>query len=439
MIERIKVETGWLEIIVDVQSFTLNIGGYETNPMLSFPAIERELGVKLSVLKNMGIQIPKFAGSIIEQPKQLNAFISRHLGAAFNRRITAISYRFFVEPLDGLERYIRLNSSQRRFSIPLERLKALHRVKHIVKQAESDGAINLIPLIVQFERCPARLKVYFGKGLWRRLANASMAQNKRISWAVELMRSAKGKVDEGREIEETRVMVESMLSARAWIQRYWLESEYRDLKYLKWLELNAKSQVFTRKRNGLPYAKIRGISDESLQGLMLYSDGNSMIKTMRDQSCVAADNLADRIPKTLSSTKKWHDRIVKLMNDASLSKYSHERFTSTPINKKNESLELEVERGNKIKVDFLTSPFAIAKEGVEMRHCVASRISSVEEGHSIIAHLSSGGGMATAEWSTKVGRKWCLLEISGRFNDAPAPELVLAAQRVSEILKEQCG
>lgn len=421
MIEPLETDNGTLEITADTERLRLIVGGHEIEPLLDFPSTEKDLDTKISLLRKMGIEAKtNDLTDGANGDKLLHQFFARHLGPGFNRRMTAISHRVFIEPLGGSARHI-ARSKGWGFYYPLHKLADLKSVLTEVQQAEKDGIANVVPLIISLKKGPHELKKIFGKGLWSKIANASMAQNKRTAWAIDNFSSKHEDITN----DEIRSIGAAMMETKAWAQRQWLSGSISfNLNYLKWLSLNGKTEAKERRRLSGGLTVDRVPSRATLDGFRIYRDCCSMAQRL---------GLAEKVPKTIKATEKWHEDLIRRVNESSLAQYSRERFKRLPGCQS--SVEITLRSGSVATVSLLTSPYLVAKEGIEMRHCIVTRIQSVEEGASIVGRISTPSGNASAEWLTSGGVQ--LLEVSGRFNEEPPPECVeagrLAAAWIGEL------
>lgn len=418
--ESVEAKKALLKITIDRDDFKLLVGGVAIDPMLTLPSRENYFDQKFLVIRGLGFDIPKEVRYVRDNYKPLHEFVLPHLGPSFNRRMSAISYRAFIEPLGGVEKYIRRNIGAYNFKYPLDKLRALYRARLEVEQAEADGMHTIIPLIIALEKNPSELKKLFGKSIWRTILKSSMAQNKRVAWLIDKCWHNHIPVES---IEHFRSIVLIMLQSRAWHQEWWLRSGYdkENIHLLQWMGFNGRRRISARDNGGELIDSIRVPSD-TCESFRVFRDACSMAKRL---------GLPLRIPKSFAATMRWHNELIR--QNTMLITDSRKRFNSLKFDAASDTFSMDLEGGIEAVVKLLTSPFLIAKEGIDMRHCVASRIWDVETGISLVAHIKCGNDHATVEW--EVGPPIRVHEISGFGNSAASDNCIAAARKAVEVLK----
>lgn len=110
--------------------------------------------------------------------KELHKFYCELLGPRFAYRYQAAHYHTWISPHISQETANLLRMTGRHWMQYNNRLvKLAHNVLPYIQQAERDGLINIIPIIVLFCKSPQDIRAEIGKGAWKRVANNSKTRN----------------------------------------------------------------------------------------------------------------------------------------------------------------------------------------------------------------------------------------------------------------------
>jgi hypothetical protein len=113
------------------------------------------------------------AGSAGEMgAREINKFYCDLLGPRFLYRFQAANYHTWVSPHMSQETANLLRMTGRHWMQYNNRLvERAHIVLPHIQQAERDGLVNIIPIIVLFKKSPQEIRAQIGKGSWKRVAN----------------------------------------------------------------------------------------------------------------------------------------------------------------------------------------------------------------------------------------------------------------------------
>jgi hypothetical protein len=144
-----------------------------------YPLPERDTSLKAEI-----------CGPTIEyKAREVYKYYASMLGVKFNHRFRAANYWLWIGNVMSDRVANLLRSEGRRWNLWDDRLVyRAHQALPYVKEAERDGLINLIPVIVTFGASPHDIRKTIGQGAWRRIAHNSITRNRLLMLAMQRVR-----------------------------------------------------------------------------------------------------------------------------------------------------------------------------------------------------------------------------------------------------------
>lgn len=279
-------------------------------------------------------------------------WLGEHLGYNFSVAWNKIQYREWVAPHHNIiyklcfgpvHRGQALTLSKARYPRPLGydewSLRRFWLNREQILQLESDGILNLAPLIMRFYphgATPKSLKEYYGNGLWKKLCQQSLTRNKMLSHY-------------GREDVSTLVDYPSTVLKRLNTDRALMATHPAIFKEV--MKRKKERKLYTLDQTTL-YRMVHVVNDAERMARDLevnFSDGWSYdrINALHQELSLEYQRLA---------TARWAERDKRRMGE-------------NPFKKVNGPGTVE---GEKYDIIYLDSVDKIAEEGREMHHCVGS-------------------------------------------------------------------
>ena len=288
--------------------------------------------------------------------KEANQFIAKYLGPQFYKKLTAMSLKFWVEPILPLAKAVSCGGLKGgRFDRIL--LEKLYRNFDLVCEVYKDNLKNILPIVTYFENSPEELRVRFGRSIWKWLASNSHYHNISIvTW-----------------LENTNSNIDNCLEK---------------LLFLKGLKPTVVSKHL--KNDSCRFIEQRAIT---------WASNNSKISSKSDfmskyhifsDSELMSEQLQDRFDGNWSLRRmtREHERWTKILNNRN--------YTNIPFSWVN-GFDFEFIDGlsGSVEINILKDALAIAQEGCEMGHCVSSYINSSRLSDYIVISLKSKKSRST--------------------------------------------
>ncbi|WP_299948227.1 PcfJ domain-containing protein [uncultured Microbulbifer sp.] len=360
-----------MEIEVDTKKRIITVGDWVLNsPIYYNIRNENILDVKKEVLMSNGIDfkpIYKEYGAICF--RSTHKIICEHLGPYFNRRIVASSLSLWIDPI---RRYLDISSFYSTGFKNYYRVSQVLRTwKHLqkVKCADKDNQQNIIPLITYFGATPEKLKIKFGKGIWKKLCKKSKTTNKYIVIILEYFFNDKSRVGGVINFDRHLVVLNTLCRLKASLIAYIHRNKYLIDDFRK--DVHRTETLFF------------WLNDNAL-----VSNPNDLTEMM--YICIDTERMSNHLgqvfrPWKRASMIKRHDKFSKAITAR---QYTDKPFENLP------------EIDNKITISginilLLRSPWQVANEGYEMNHCIASYIELIQSGLYLAFSLKSKNGRST--------------------------------------------
>lgn len=273
-------------------------------------------------------------------------------------------YQVFIKPI---EQYVNDYAYCHYKGLIPFRVERIWKMKSILDRNKKDGIENISPFCFQYEMTPKELKEAFGKGLWKKLTKNSKYRNNILRRRLHP-------------------------SAKHLGQKYF---DQVPSSYYKKFSSNYYAYYFWK--NKIPK-----------------SDWERMKMEIGDLPRSTELKWLNWTPRRIHEE---HEKMIREQTNRRLRGRSPKTFE---IFKKNKEYPKTVESDG-FKAELLTSALDLAKEGIEMKHCVGSYDYHVKNGQYIIYSIS---GKERSTLSISVGEKQYEIDTTGavwskdrNFND----------------------
>ena len=306
--------------------------------------------------------------------KQRNKLAAETFGPRIHRNLPAAFYNTFIKANFQQESYFALRNIGNRWKIfnQTKVNKALEN-KQIIQQLEKDGLYHLIPFAIVFGMSPEEGKKHLGASSWKKIANNSKTRNNYI-------------FQTGYEFYPEILDLRSGIIAQP---------------------------LFTGGHSDIIAGRLAPTIADFPRTLHLVEDTRRMCARLQ---------VPFNKNWSLSRFEKEHDKLSK--------EILAQRFSKEPFGDPHQ----EVIDG--YTFTRLISKFEIAKEGSEMRHCVASYADHAECGRYEVYQVEGRGERATLGIGD-VGDRLCLDQLYCYANMAAPKEMHEAAEKL--VRKEEKG
>jgi len=268
----------------------------------------------------------------------------------FGKMFNGVVYRLWIgEHKDLLYKYC-----YRGYGFDQESLRLFYNNKELALQMVEDKQYNILPFLFEgvFDQEGFNsindFKNELGKGLWKKIVNNSVTRNKHMAACVDMV-----SVHRKREFfSVANTLPSSYLQHAKFVYRFSV------------FVANNSKGFLTKKKSYHLRGKIR-----------------DLINLARD-----TENMANRLGLPYNNSwsvkrmKAEHDKYSKIITAQKNPKDPFSRIGWAPK-------EIVWEEG--FTATLLTSPFDVAMEGKDMRHCVAGYIGSVEKGEYLIYSITN--------------------------------------------------
>lgn len=370
------------------------------------PMKESDIWLKKEILLKNSINLEGRSNSVTGY-KEIHKEICQYLGPSFNKRLRAISNDVWITPYKYyIDKYCFYSSGfDHYYSSP--QVKRLWKHLNEVRLADNDGIENIVPYIIYFGASPHKLRRLFGKSIWKRLCQYSRTTNKTI--------------------------VRHMDNVFLTDTRYGAVRNYD--KYYPILEKLVVLKPGTIKYLGdeVPSFMNRGRFNHIFYGSFIWAQNNSRI-SMTHEFIRASDLYRDTLDMAHNINAPFNDRWSYKRMARQHNAYSRELYNQNYPDEKIDWIlpfSRKVKCTNEISACVLETPRAIALEGDEMGHCVASFIDEVINGLYLVISLKRNEERSTLGlYRAKRNSLFIAHQHYGRYNATPSDNNVDIAKLV---------
>ena len=326
---------------------------------------ENEVYLKLHILEVNGIAVLSEVNQ--DGIKAVQQEIVQYLGSRFYHRLRGACFSLWIAPIREIcDRYcFYSNGFKHYYNKPQIRRYWLHQKK--VNKVIDDRLDHLVPLVIYFGFTPKTLKRKLGKSTWKKLAANSLYKNKLIveflqNWIYDHKRQRPfGSFVRHQSLITALANINTTLIKNSGFMMDYHLPNYLLVQILYWLNANSKTSVIR----------------------VLRKDFVTFYDTRK---------MAIHLHQANRFNHKWsfkrminvHSELCRVML---LGKYSDKAIEAI--------VQLNpVYCFNSVHIALLKTPLAIANEGREMHHCVASYIGDVKKGNYCVLSLSTEGKRA---------------------------------------------